>query len=92
MTILREENLGDDFDETLLTTDEHIVAMQQVLYALLNRVAQRSENPFEELQTIRRLIERDLDNACIVHDGPVRIERVADEADRYIRVAEKRLT
>lgn len=91
MTIARDDDFGDDDDETILTVDEHIVAMKQVLYAVLNRLANAAPNPFEELATIRRLLSHDLERACLIHDRPVRPERVADEADRYIRVAESRI-
>lgn len=91
MGIKRDDECDDDEDESVLTVDEHIVALQQLMLAVLNRVANAAPNPFEELQTIRRLAAQHVERACIVHDRPVRPDRVADEADRFIRLSEKRL-
>lgn len=55
MTITKEPPVsgGDEDDDSCWRED--LLALRQIVKALAIRVAVRAENPFDELQTIRRL-------------------------------------
>jgi DNA-binding FadR family transcriptional regulator len=70
---------------------EDLLALRLVMTALAMRVAARAENPFEELQTIRRLaLENAAATARVMHPkrDPDWVER---EVDAIIGLAESRI-
>lgn len=90
MTIAKEppDMAGEEDDDA--NWREEIFALRQLVSVLAMRLAARSESPFDELQTIRRLaLERAETGLALVPQRDPEI--VAREIDSMIEQAESRI-
>ena len=90
MTIAKEPPLtaGDETDDSIWR--EEIFALRQLVSVLAMRLAARVENPFDELQTIRRLAQEraSTGRALVPRRDPAIVAR---EIDGMIEQAESRI-
>jgi hypothetical protein len=80
---------GDENDDSHWR--EEILALRQLVSVLAMRIAARAENPFEELQTIRRLAQERAAGAALCQEPKRDPDIVMREIDGMIGQAESRI-